>query len=102
MSGLGAGLGLFIVLGVVGLTQTVVLVFLEFLTLVMAGYVAGRFAIGAATIDGSLAGLLAFLVIGAVAIAGTSRGPSPVEIGVLGLVAAVLGASGGALADRRR
>lgn len=102
MAGLGAGLGLFIVLGIVGLTQLIVLVFLQFLTLVVAGYVAGRFAHGPATIDGSLAGLLAFLVIGVVAIAGTSRGPSPVEITVLGLVAAVLGAAGGVLADRRR
>ncbi|RPI23019.1 MAG: hypothetical protein EHM57_04560 [Actinobacteria bacterium] len=102
MAGLGAGLALFIVFGIVGLTQTVVLVSLQFLTLVVAGYVAGRFAHGPATIDGSLAGLLAFLVIGAVAIAGSSNGPSPLEIAVLGVVAAVLGAAGGVLADRRR
>jgi hypothetical protein len=102
MAGLGAGLALFIVFGIVGLTQTVVLVFLQFLTLMIAGFVAGRFAHGPAAVDGSLAGLLAFLVMGSVAIAGTSNGPSPIELAILGLVAAVLGAAGGVLADRRR
>ena len=102
MAGLAAGLGSFIVLGLVGLTQVVVLIFLQFLTLVVAGYVAGRFSLQAATVHGSLAGLLTFLVVGAVSIAGTSQGPSPVELAILGVVAAVLGAAGGALADRRR
>lgn len=102
MAGIGAGLGLFIVLGIAGLTYTLVLISLQFLTMVVAGYVAGRFSVGPAVVDGSLAGLLSFLVIGAVAIAGSSGGPAPFEITVLAVVAAVLGAAGGALADRRR
>jgi hypothetical protein len=69
---------------------------------VAAGYVAGRFAIqGAAPLNGGLAGLLIFLFVGVVSLLASS-GPTPFELVMLGVVAAVLGSAGGVLADRRR
>jgi len=67
-----------------------------------AGYVAGRFAgAGTAAVNGGLAGLLIFLFVGVVSLL-ASAGPNPVELVMLGVVAAVLGSAGGVLADRRR
>ncbi len=67
-----------------------------------AGYVAGRFALaGTAAVNGGLSGLLIFLFVGVVSLL-TSAGPDPIQLVMLGIVAAVLGSAGGVLADRRR
>lgn len=67
-----------------------------------AGYIAGRFAhSGAAALNGGIAGLLIFLFVGVISLLAAS-GPNPIELIMLGVVAAVLGSAGGALADRRR
>lgn len=95
------GLFAFLALALVGLDQVIVLIFLQFLILVAAGFVAGRFAPHAAAANGGLAGMLAFLVMGAVAVA-SAQAPSTFELVALGVIAAVLGSAGGALADRRR
>lgn len=69
---------------------------------VAAGYIAGRFALeGTAPLNGGLAGLLIFLFVGVVSLLASS-GPNPLELVMLGVVAAVLGSAGGVLADRRR
>jgi hypothetical protein len=69
---------------------------------VFAGYVAGRFAPdGAAGVNGGIAGLLIFLFVGVISLL-AAAGPNPLELAILGLVAAVLGSAGGVLADRRR
>ena len=69
---------------------------------VFAGYIAGRFAPeGTAAVNGGIAGLLIFLFVGAISLLAAS-GPNPIELVMLGLVAAVLGSAGGVLADRRR
>lgn len=101
MAGLGMGLFAFLALALVGLDTVIVLIFLQFSILVAAGYVAGRFAPAAAAANGGLAGMLAFLVMGAVSVA-SAQAPSTGEFIVLGLIAAILGSAGGALADRRR
>ena len=103
MAGLVFGLLAFIFLGVSGIISDgggdVVLLFLQFLSLVVAGYVAGRLR-DTETIHGSLAGLLSAFVSGLIAI--TSSQVSITGVVTLTLVAAVLGASGGALARWQR
>jgi len=101
MAGLGIGLALFLLLAIVGLAAAVVLIFLQFATLVFAGYVAGRFSPGTAALNGGLAALTAFLVVGALAVA-SAASPSPLELVIFGLIAAVLGSAGGVLAEWRR
>ena len=67
-----------------------------------AGYIAGRFAAtGAAAVNGGIAGLLIFLFVGAISLLAASD-VRPLELVMLGVVAAVLGSAGGVLADRRR
>ena len=66
-----------------------------------AGYIAGRFAVSGPAHNGVLAGLGLFLFAGVVAVI-TADGPTLIELVILGVVAGVLGAAGGALADRRR
>ena len=105
MAGLGAGLIVFLVLGIVGIIgpdgNAVVLIFLQFLSLVVAGYVAGRFTSPNPLLNGGMAGLALFLVIAAISIAASAR-LNPFELAFLGFVAAVLGSTGGALAEWRR
>ena len=52
-------------------------------------------------LNGGLAGLTLFLVVAAISVA-AAAGPNVVELALLGIVAAVLGSSGGALAEWRR
>lgn len=99
MAGLVFGLLAFIVLGVSGLvTRTsgdIFLLFLEFLSLVVAGYVAGRLSQNA-EVHGGLAGLLTALISGIISVASTRVALT--AIATLALVAAVLGSAGGVLA----
>ena len=102
MVGLGGGLVAFLVLGLIGIVgpekSPLPLIFLQFLTLFAAGYVAGRFSVASAPLHGGWAALLLFLIVGAISVAA-----APGEIGIpelilLGVVATVLGTAGGALA----
>ena len=105
MAGLGSGLVLFLVLsvpGAVGPDQSAIpLILLQFLSLVLAGFITGVFVSEGAVLHGGLAGLMLFLVVAAISIA-IASGPNIVELALLGVVAAVLGSSGGALAESRR
>lgn len=74
---------------------------IHFSATVGAGYIAGRFAASGPAHNGVLAGLGLFLFAGVVAVI-TADGPTLIELVILGVVAGVLGAAGGALADRRR
>lgn len=105
MAGLGLALLAFVMLGIAGLVgdggSNVALVFVQFLSLFVAGYVAGRLSAGTPALDGGLAGLLVFFVSVGVSVAGgASLGIGPALF--LGIVAAVLGSAGGVLAEHRR
>ena len=99
MAGLVFALLAFIFLGITGVVAPdrgeIVLLFLEFLALVVAGYVAGRLS-DAAEIHGGLAGLLAALVSGLISI--TASRVEILSIVSLTVVAAALGSAGGVLA----
>ena len=99
MAGLVAALLSFIVLGIAGVVSPdrgeIFLLFLEFLALVVAGYVAGRLA-DSPELHGGLAGLLAALVTGLISI--TSAGVPITGLITLTVVAAALGSAGGVLA----
>lgn len=99
MAGLVFALLAFIILGISGIVAPdrgeIFLLFLEFLALVIAGYVAGRLS-DTAELHGGLAGLLTALVSGLISL--TSRQVPLVGIITLTLVAAVLGSAGGVLA----
>lgn len=105
MTGLGGALAVFLVLAVTGIVGSdrnpVILILLEFLALVGAGYVAGRFAPSNAAAHGGIAGLTLFFVAAAISIA-LSPNSTGLELLVFGLVAAVLGSAGGAIAERGR
>jgi hypothetical protein len=105
MTGLGAALVVFLILAFIGVAGSdrnpVVLILLELLALVGAGYVAGRFAPSNAAVHGGMAGLMLFFVAAAISIA-LSPNSTGLELLVFGLVAAVLGSAGGAIAERRR
>ncbi len=103
MAGLVIALFSFIVLGVTGLVARgrgeVFLLFLQFLALVVAGYVAGRLS-DSPVVHGGLAGLLAALVSGLISLS-TTRVPLAAIL-TLTVVAAVLGSAGGVLARWQR
>jgi hypothetical protein len=105
MTGLGSARIVFFVLwgtGIVGSGRNlIILVVLEFAALVLAGYIAGRFAPAGGAAHGGVAGLALFLVAGVISIA-ASPNSNVLELLVLALVAAVLGSAGGAYADWRR
>lgn len=104
MTGLGGALAVFVVLFATGIVASgrnpAILIVLEFLALMGAGYVAGRFAPSSPVAHGGLAGIALFLVAGAVSIALSPTTAAP-ELLVLGVIAAVLGSAGGAIAMRR-
>ncbi|HHC07607.1 MAG TPA: hypothetical protein ENK55_02675 [Actinobacteria bacterium] len=101
MTGIGSALAVFALLGLVGVagpkSHPILLVVLQFLALVLGGYVAGRFARRVPAVEGGLAGLLMFFGIGAIGIAATG-GPGAVEVVAGAVVSMVLGSAGGALA----
>ncbi len=76
-------------------------IIIHFSATVGAGYIAGRFAPNGPAHNGAAAGLGLFLFAGLVAVL-TAEGPTLMDLVILGVVAGVLGAAGGALADRRR
>lgn len=100
VAGLVVTLLAFILLGVTGLVTVdrgqIWLLFMQFLALVVAGYVAGRLTAGPVA-HGAMAGILTAVVSGIV-----SSRLSTIGVTALTLVAAVLGASGGVLARWQR
>ena len=103
MAGLVVALLSFIFLGISGIVSAdrgeIFLLFLQFLALVVAGYVAGRLS-DSAEIHGGLAGLLAALITGLISL---TRTDVPIAgIVTLAVVAAVLGSAGGVLARWQR
>jgi len=103
MAGTVVALLSFIFLGVAGLVSPdrgeVFLLFLEFLALVVAGYVAGRLS-DTQVVHGSLAGLLTALVTGLISLSSTQVPLAGII--TLTMVAAVLGSAGGVLARWQR
>ncbi len=104
MAGLGFALVAFLLLGIAGLISAdganVGLVFVQFLALLVAGFIAGRLSHGVAVLDGGLAGLSTFFVSVALSVTGgASLGLGATLL--LGIVAAVLGSAGGVLAEHR-
>jgi hypothetical protein len=99
MAGLVVALLAFIFLGISGLVSPdrgeVALLFLEFLALVIAGYVAGRLS-DSPELHGGLAGLAAALVTGLISL--TSARVPFTAVMTLTVVAAALGSAGGVLA----
>jgi len=99
MAGLVVALLAFIVLGVAGLIgegrADVLLLFIQFLSLVIAGYVGGRLS-GVPELHGGLAALLCALISGMISISSSDVGL--VGIATLAVVAVVLGTAGGVLA----
>ena len=99
MAGLVVALLSFIFLGISGLVSPdrgeIFLLFLEFLALVIAGYVAGRLS-EPPELHGGLAGLAAALVTGLLSL--TSAGVPFTALLTLTVVAAALGSAGGVLA----
>lgn len=93
----------FIILGVSGIVAPdrgeVFLLFIQFLSLVVAGYVAGRLS-DTAELHGGLAALLSALVSGLISL--TSTQVPLAGIITLTLLAAVLGSAGGVLARWQR
>lgn len=103
MAGLVVALLAFIFLGISGLVAPgrgeIFLLFIQFLSLVVAGYVAGRLSDEPA-IHGGIAALLSAFVSGLVSV--TSTEVPLVGIITLTLVAVVLGSAGGVLARWHR
>ena len=103
MAGLVVALLAYILLGVSGIVSPgrgeILLLFVQFLALVVAGYVAGRLSV-TPEIHGGLAALLSAFVSGLISI--TSTQVPLVGIITLTLVAAVLGSAGGVLARWQR
>ena len=99
MAGLVVALLSFIFLGITGIVSPdrgeIILLFLQFLALVVAGYVAGRLS-DSPELHGGLAGLVAALVTGLISL--TSTSVSVTSIVTLTVVAAALGLAGGVLA----
>jgi hypothetical protein len=104
MAALGGAMVLFLVLGIVGVIRhanSVPILFLQFLTLVAAGYVAGRLAGGDRVVHGSLAAVAVFGLTSLIGLAIAGGGTSLLVLVFSGVVAAVLGSAGGALAEWR-
>lgn len=95
-------MALFLLLGMVGIIEnanSVPLLFLQFLALVGAGYVSGRLAGFRRVFHGGLAALVVFGLTSLIALAVVGGGTSFLALLFSGVVAAVLGSAGGALAE---
>lgn len=102
MSGLAGALLIFLVLGLAGVVESpadaVPLLFLQFLALLGAGYVAGRLAGTHHVLNGGYSGLLLFVVATGITLAADPDSASLLVIAFTGALALVLGSAGGALA----
>lgn len=105
MTGLGAALMAFLILGITGILDSsnaaIPVVFLQFLAQLLAGYVAARFAGRDTIIHGSFAALLLYLVGSTITLAAAPGDVGLVALALFAVVAAVVGAAGGLLGDQR-
>jgi len=105
MTGLGAALMAFLILGITGMLDSsnaaIPAAFLQFLAQLLAGYVAARFAGRDTIIHGSFAALLLYLVGSMITLAAAPDNVGLVTLALFAVVAAVVGAAGGLLGDQR-
>ncbi len=105
MTGLAGALLLLLVMGITGVVDSrddaIALIFLQFLGLVIAGYVAGRFAGRDHALHGGYAGIVLFAVATAITLAADPGSASLLVITFSGVLALVLGTAGGVLAGIR-
>lgn len=105
MTGLAGAMLLFLVMGISGVidspSDAIPLLFLEFLGLVGAGFVAGRLADRDRVRHGGYAGTLLFAVATVITLAADPDSASLLVIAFTAFVAMVLGSAGGALAQAR-
>ncbi len=105
VTGLAASLALFVVLGLAGLIEddgeSVALLLLIYAAQLLAGYVAGRYAVANGALHGGLAALALFFLTALFAVAAGTE-PTLVTIVFSLFVAAVIGSAGGALANWQR
>jgi hypothetical protein len=99
MAGLGLSLVVFVVLGLTIGVGDVTQILLQYASLVVAGFIAGRFAAGERVLHGSLAALILFVIAAAISLAATDPAPGALTLAIFGVVAALLGSAGGALAE---
>jgi hypothetical protein len=99
MAGLGLSLIVFVVLGLTIGVGDVTQILLQYFSLLAAGFVAGRLTTRDRVLHGSLAALLLFVVAAGISLAATDPPPGVLTLGVFGVVAALLGSAGGALAE---
>lgn len=102
LTGLAGALLLFLIMGITGVVDSpsdaVPLLFLQFLGLLLAGYVAGRLSHRDRVLQGGYAGLLLFAVATGITLAGDPGSASLIVLLFTGALALVLGSAGGALA----
>ncbi len=105
MTGLAGAMLLFLVMGISGIVNSpsdlIPLLFLEFLGLVGAGFVAGRLAGRDRVLHGGYAGMLLFSVTTVITLAAAPDSASLLVIAFTAFIAMVLGSAGGALAQTR-
>ncbi len=103
MSGLGTAMLAFLILGIAGIVDSpsdaVPLIFLQFLGLLTAGFVAGRIAGRDRVLHGGFAGIALFGAATAITLAASPDSASPLVLAFTAVLAAVLGSAGGALAQ---
>lgn len=99
MSGLGLSLVVFVLLGLTIGVSGVSQILLQYASLIVAGFIAGRLTASERVLHGSLAALLLFVVAAAISLAATDPGPGALTLAIFGVVAALLGSAGGALAE---
>jgi putative membrane protein (TIGR04086 family) len=104
LTALAFALFAYLALGVTGLVDRdsgrAILVFLQYLSQLVAGFVAGRLTGASRVLHGSLAALLLLVITVAISVARDPAAALPYFV-VLGLIAIVIGAAGGALAEWR-
>jgi len=99
MAGFGLSLVVFVILGLTIGAGDVAQILLQYASLVVAGFVGGRFSGRERVLHGSMAAMLLFVVAACIALAALDPAPSIVTVVIFGVVAAVLGSAGGALAE---
>ena len=104
LTGLVASFAAFLILGIAGAVstdQTGPLLVVVYASQLLAGFVAGRFAMKDGALHGGLAGLGLFAVAAALAVAGGTD-PAIATMFFSLVIASVIGSAGGLLADWRR
>jgi hypothetical protein len=101
MAGFGLSLIAFVILGLTIGVNDVGQIMLQYTSLLIAGFVAGRLTGADRVVHGSVAALLLFVVAAGISLAAVEPPPGLLTLAVFGGVAALLGSAGGALAEWR-